>query len=55
MGGHREAQFSLGNAFFYGSGTAKDVAEAKRWWSLSSANGAGNADAEHMLAIAARH
>ncbi len=55
VGGHREAQFSLGNAFFYGSGTAKDVAEAKRWWSLSSANGAGNADAEHMLGIAARH
>ena len=50
--GHQDAQFSLGNAYFYGAGIPKDIEKAKHWWAMSSERGSGNA--EHMLTIAHR-
>lgn len=37
--GHRESQYQLGYCYYSGRGTAIDLAEALRWWTLSEVAG----------------
>src|SRR5689334_1073322 len=46
---HSDAQFNLGNCYYYGFGVEKDFKEAVKWFQLSAEQ--GNSYAQILLAL----